>query len=88
MFVYFERFFIGKIVKNTIKRRVPVYPIQRWNIVQRVLVDKDRTNNSQESWPKCFASDAKVHPTFNKLVNQFRLEQKHTEIIHSKILAG
>jgi hypothetical protein len=41
MFVYFEKFYIGKIVKNTTKRRVPVYPIQRWNVVQRVLEDKD-----------------------------------------------
>ncbi len=66
---------------------MPVYPIQRWNVVQLVLGDKDRSNNSQESWHKCFASDAKVQTTFNKLVDQFRLEQKHTEIIHSKLLA-
>jgi hypothetical protein len=70
------------------KRQVPVYPIKRWNVVQRVIEDKARTNNSQESWHKCFAGDAKIHPTFNKLVDHFRLEQKHTENIYSQILSG
>ena len=51
MFTYFEKFYIGKLVKNSETiRQIPVYPIKRWNVVARVEQDKARTNNSLESW--------------------------------------
>ena len=89
MFTYFERFYIGKLVKNSQSlRHVPTYPIQRWNLVSKILQDKARTNNALESWHKLFSSDAKTHPTFNKLVEHFRLEQKHSDVIYSQIRSG
>ena len=35
-----------------------------------------------------FAEDAHVHPTFNKLIEHFRLEQKNTDVIVSQIQSG
>ena len=55
---------------------------------KKVLQDKPRTNNSQESWHKGFADAANSHPTFNKLLDHFRLEQKHTEILCTQIRSG
>ena len=89
MLTYFETFYIGKLVKNSeTTRKVPVYPIKRWNVFSRVKEGKARTNNSQEVWHKLFAYDAKVHPSFNKLVENFRLEQQHTEVVIAQIQAG
>ena len=89
MLTYFENFYIGKLVRNQQKiRKVPVYPINRWNVVSRVKEGKARTNNTQESWHKIFAFDAQVHPTFNKLVENFRLEQKQTDVIVAQIQSG
>ena len=87
MLAYFETYYIGKLVNKTL-RKIPVYPILRWNVVSRVKEGKARTNNSQECWHKLFAFDAKVHPTFNKIVENFRLEQKHTDVTIAQIQAG
>ena len=45
-------------------------------------------NNSQESWHKQYANDVGDHPTFNKLIEQFRVEQKNTTILHSQLKGG
>ena len=40
MFEYFEKFYIGKLAKGSqTVRHVPSYPIQKWNVVARVLFD-------------------------------------------------
>ena len=49
---------------------------------------KGRTNNSQDCWHKLFAFDAKVHPTLNKLIENFRLEQNLTEVFVAQIQSG
>jgi hypothetical protein len=77
MLTYFETFYIGKLVKiSEITRKVPenagMFFIKRWNVFSRVKEGKAQTNNSQEVWHKLFAYDAKVHPSFNKLVENFR----------------
>ena len=82
MLVYFEKFYIGKLVRGSdTVRRVPVYPIKMWNVVNRIKSNKDKSNNSLESWHKVFSFDALVHPTFNKLLENFRIEQKHRHVI-------
>ena len=48
----------------------------------------DKTNNSLESWHKVFSFDALVHPSFNKLLENFRIEQKHTHVICQQLLSG
>jgi hypothetical protein len=37
---------------------------------------------------KVFEMDVKKHPTVSKLVNQIRIEQKNTEILHAQIKSG
>jgi hypothetical protein len=89
MFVYFERVYIGNLLKNSSTiRKVPMYPIKTWNVVIRINKDKGKTNNNLESWHKVFAWDAKIHPTFTKLVEQFRVEQQNTEVILAQIKSG
>ena len=69
-------------------RSVPIFPINMWNCNKRVLSDEGRTNNSLESWHKVFANDAGDHPTVNKLVEQFRVEQKNTMILLAQLKSG
>ena len=89
MYTYFENFYIGKLVKNSETiRQIPVYFIKRWNVIARVEQDKARTNNSLESWHFVFSMYAKSHPTFNKLVEQFRLEQKNTDVVYAQLKSG
>jgi hypothetical protein len=89
MFTYFERTYIGKLVKtNKTVRKIPPYPIVRWNVYLSVLQNKARTKNSQESWHRVFAEDAHAHTTMNKLIEHFRLEQKNTQVIVSPIQSG
>ena len=69
-------------------RTVPFFPIKIWNCNQRVSDNHARTNNSLESWHKQFELDVGKHPTTNKLVEQFRIEQKNTEILIEQLKAG
>ena len=47
---YVERTYIGKINPRTGDRRDPMFPIDMWNIHDRILSGKHTTNNSVESW--------------------------------------
>lgn len=75
MFTYFEEFYIATVVNKT-TRRSPMFPIKMWNCYARAMADLDTVNNSLESWHKVFEMDCKKHPTINKIIQQFRLEQK------------
>ncbi len=82
MIGYFEKWYIGKPKSNCPGvRLVPSYPITTWNCYQRVLNDEQRTNNSLESWHQQFEQAFGKHPTLHKLIEQFRREQKNTEIL-------
>jgi hypothetical protein len=51
MLVYFETFYIGKLIRgSTTVRKLPMYPIKQWNVVSRILNEKGKTNNSLESF--------------------------------------
>ena len=67
---------------------MPLFPISIWNCYDRVLSDQARTNNSLESWHKQFEMDVGKHPTTNKLIEQFRIEQKNSEILFQQLLGG
>ena len=86
---YFEEHYIGKIENEKKKlRRVPFFPIPLWNVYNRVIAGLPRTNNSVEAWHKAFELGIQKHPTVNKLINQFRSEQKNTEILYAQIQSG
>lgn len=89
MLNYFEKYYVGNLKKNSHSiRHVPLYPIDLWNIHDRIINSLPRTNNSLESWHKQFETDAKKHHTVFKLVKQFRLEQKNTDILRIQLMSG
>ena len=49
------------------------------------ILDLETCNNSVEPWHKAFEMDVKKHPTIFKLINQFRSEQKNTELLYAQI---
>jgi hypothetical protein len=86
---YFERNFIGALVagsKTTRKR--PRYPIELWNVNERVNEEMKRSNNNMEAWHQQFEMSGRRNPTFFRLVNMFREEQNRTEKKLSEIDAG
>ena len=54
----------------------------------RVVEDLPRTNNSLESLHKVFELTCKKHPSVNKLIEHFRIEQQNTDILYDQIQAG
>ena len=53
-----------------------------------LILDLETCNNSIEAWHKAFEMDVKKHPTIFKLINQFRIEQKNTELLYAQIKSG
>ncbi|RNA05670.1 hypothetical protein BpHYR1_025989 [Brachionus plicatilis] len=51
------------------------FPIDIWNLHERVKKDLPRTSNNVESWHSRIKSDARHNLTVNKVVEFFRLEQ-------------
>ena len=91
MLVYFEKNFVGRLDKRDTraKRRViPVYPIRMWNVRERVLAHEPRTNNSIEAWHKAFAADICNHPTYAKLIEAFRVEQRSIGVLYAQLRKG
>jgi hypothetical protein len=86
---YFEEHYIGKpIVGSDTMRKAPHIPIEFWNVNKRVIEDLPRTNNPLESWHKQFEMDCKKPPSFNKIIEQFRLDQSNTDVLYAQIEAG
>ena len=78
MITYFEKFYIGNLCKNSnTKRKVPIFPIKCWSVYARIIKGEPRTINNLEALHNHFEEDARIHPTVNKLIQQFRLEQKN-----------
>ena len=55
MLVYFEKYYIGDLQNDNI-RMTQVFPIQFWNMYNRVLKDLAKTNNSTDYWYKTLVS--------------------------------
>jgi hypothetical protein len=84
---YFEQYYIGLPVSIS-ARKAPLFEIGVWNVYDRVVDDLPRTNNSLESWHKVFELSCKKHPTVNKIVEQFRLEQQNTSVLIDQLESG
>ena len=69
-------------------RKIPRYSIRMWSVHQRVVDKNTRVNNSVEAWHKVFENDARKHPTVNKIIQQFLLEEKLTRIQIEQIRSG
>ena len=57
------------------------FPIELWNIHDRVSANLPRSNNSIEGWHNAFAKRVSIaHPTINKLTDKIRREQSKFEV--------
>lgn len=87
MLEYFESYYVGDLKPNTKTARVdPPFPIDRWNVLQRVLDGRCRSDAAPESWHNVFNFGLHRHPTVTKL-NHILTEQKQTEIKMKRIMA-
>jgi hypothetical protein len=76
---YFYKTYIGDL-KPGGKSRKGRFPITSWNVYNRVLAKRPKTNNNVESWHEKLNSKATKNLTINKLVELLREEQAKVEI--------
>ena len=70
-------------------RKKPQFPIELWNVHDRVSQNLPRSNNSIEGWHNAFAQRVSItHPTINKLTAKIRTEQSKFEIDIAQIRLG
>ena len=76
----FEKNYIGLFKTNSQSIRVICrFPINLWNLYERVQQNLPRTNNSVESWHGTISESNNSHLTVNKCIDLFKLEQSNTE---------
>ena len=86
---YFENNYIGKLKSNSITaRKEPRFPIEHWNLYERVKRDLPRTTNNMENWHGKVTMDEKKHLTVNKTVELCRKEQGQMEANYVKLNKG
>jgi hypothetical protein len=86
---YLEKYYIGELVSSKRElRKVPHFPIPTWNVHDRTLERRARTQNNQEAWHGIFAKNIKRCPDFRSLVEYTKKEQKVTEIAITQYYAG
>ena len=84
---YFLRTWVGPMRRNV--RRQPMYSVAWWNVHQRVLDDRARTNKSIEGWHRAF--DQRVgctHPSLRRLADKLCKEQASFELLIEQFQAG
>ncbi len=65
-----------------------IYARELWSVHDRVVKDLPRTNNSVEAWHKAFEMCFGAKPGVYKLIQNFREEQKLSELARSDLAAG
>ena len=87
IFNYFEDNYIGRLTSTG--RQKPRFDPNMWSCRERVLLDKGRTNNAVEGWNGAFVKLVNCkHPSFPKLIEKFKDEQKNAEVLVEKMCAG
>ena len=84
---YFEKTWIG--LEHHGRRRRPLFPIELWNVRDRVERTLPRTNNSVEGWHRAF--DIRInttHPSVSKLIRKIIMEQSDSEVTLEKVRSG
>jgi hypothetical protein len=90
--IYFESTYIGtwKMTKPKpirgqptpqpiLTRTRPDFPVEHWNLFERTLEGRDRTNNRVEAWNSAISkSFKKPHPTMWELLRQIQVEANLT----------
>ncbi|XP_064109705.1 uncharacterized protein LOC135217666 [Macrobrachium nipponense] len=85
---YFEDTYIGRLNRRGL-RRAPTFPIELWNVHDRVINSEDRTNNVVEAWHRSVqVTMGEIRPSIWKFIKGLTRSQKlrDTEIVG--LLAG
>ncbi|RNA30230.1 hypothetical protein BpHYR1_039054 [Brachionus plicatilis] len=62
---YFERVYIGKLKLNSkSQRKVAQFPIETWNVFERVIKRLPRTNNNVENWHGRIQADSRYNESY------------------------
>ena len=73
---YFEDTYVGCFCRNA-PRRLPLFPIELWNMFNRTAEELPRTNNNIEAWRNGFqANVSSTHPTFWKFLDILLREER------------
>ena len=84
---YFEKTWIS--LEHHERRRRPLFPMELWNVRDRVERALPRTNNSVEGWHRAFDIRINItHPCVSKLIRKIILEQNDNEITLEKVRSG
>jgi hypothetical protein len=83
---YFEKYYLG--TKSRTTYQPAVFPREIWSVYERVINDLPRTNNSVEAWHKAFQLCCGSKPGVYKLIQNFREENKLSELARSDIDTG
>ena len=85
---YSEETWIGKPNKRGTGRKKPLFPLELWNVYDRVCANLPHANNSNEGGHPAFAKRvAIVRPSINKLTDKIRQghEPKPNKVLHRKL---
>ena len=86
---YFEPTWIGESKRRRTGRKKDEFPIELWNVYDRICTNLPRFNNSIEGWYQAFAKRAFiVHPTISTLPDKSRREHSKFEIDIVRIRQG
>ncbi len=86
---YFEDNYIGRWQGRGRGRDTPTFAIELWNVHDRVLNGKSRTNNAVEAWHRGVQQAFQVqHPTIWKFIRKLGKEQNKRDTIIEGLVAG
>ncbi|CAF1011078.1 unnamed protein product, partial [Brachionus calyciflorus] len=75
---YVQNNYIGTIQQG--RQMSPRFPIELWNLHDRVKLDLPRTNNDIESWHSRIKTEYRNNLTVNKVIAFFRFEQNNIKL--------
>ena len=87
LYSYFERTYLGRPLRRG--RRAPRYPVNLWNMRDRLDERLPRTNNLIEAWHRGIqASLDGDHPSVWKCIDFLKKEEVLSRLLYEQIVAG
>lgn len=86
---WFEDFYIGRPNRRGKGRRQALFPPALWSVYERVLSDKDRTNNHAEAAHRRLQSELSMdHPVLWKFIDTLRKIQFSRDMLMEQLILG
>ena len=87
MLDYLEDNYVGRRVRRG--RKQPRFPREWWNVYERSLQSRPRTNNHAEAGHRCLQCDfGYSHPTLGKFIDKLQTCQKTRDIDYDQLEGG